>query len=100
MEIPKEFVKTYGNQVTLKVLADAEWKIGLTRSDGIVWLQNGWKEFIDYYSLAHGHFLVFRHEDKSCFSVTIFDIIATEIDYPYEEKESETEETEDHSVSV
>ncbi|KAM7251338.1 hypothetical protein ACFE04_023221 [Oxalis oulophora] len=98
--IPKQFTRKYGTtlrkQVTLKVLPHTVWKIGLTRSDGILWLQNGWKEFSDYYSLAHGHFLVFRLMENSDFSVSIFDMTASEIDYPYEDKDSEMED----SVSV
>ncbi|KAM7251612.1 hypothetical protein ACFE04_023495 [Oxalis oulophora] len=98
--IPKEFVRNYGgrlqNQVTLKVLPDAEWKIGLKRSKKGIWLKHGWKNFVHYYSLAHGTLLLFRYDKKSRFSVTILDMsTSSEIEYPYEEgSESETEDSE------
>ncbi|KAM7262150.1 hypothetical protein ACFE04_021227 [Oxalis oulophora] len=99
--IPREFTRKYGsnlsNRVTLKVLPNAEWKIGLERSKKAIWLQNGWTNFVDYYSLAHGNLLVFRYDKDSTFSVTILDVRnSSEICYPYVESESET----DDSVSV
>ncbi|KAF5463878.1 hypothetical protein F2P56_014006 [Juglans regia] len=37
---------------------------------------------MEYYSVKPGHFLVFRYEGNSCFHILIFDMSATEIDYP------------------
>ncbi|XP_059639687.1 B3 domain-containing transcription factor VRN1-like, partial [Cornus florida] len=52
-------------------------------SDGDVWLQNGWQEFKVYYSIGHGHLLVFRYDGNSHFHVLIFDLSGTEIEYPF-----------------
>ncbi|KAM7250279.1 hypothetical protein ACFE04_022162 [Oxalis oulophora] len=106
LAIPKTFITKYGaslsDQVTLKVLPDVVWNIGLTRSDGYVWLEDGLKEFIDHYSLAYGYFLIFKCKGNSHFSVTICDQSGSEISYPYaithaeEETETETEEPDDN----
>ncbi|GLU13643.1 hypothetical protein SLE2022_302670 [Rubroshorea leprosula] len=86
LEIPKKFVRKYGNgmlsSVVLEVPSGAVWRVGLTRSDGRVWLQCGWNEFAEYYSLKYGHFLVFRYEGNCNFHVLIFDTSASEIEYP------------------
>ncbi|EXB76901.1 B3 domain-containing protein [Morus notabilis] len=42
----------------------------------------GWPEFVKYYSLGFGHFLVFRYEGNSRFHACIFDTTTVEIEYP------------------
>ncbi|XVF17773.1 hypothetical protein REPUB_Repub10bG0152400 [Reevesia pubescens] len=85
--IPGKFVKDYGNGMSspacLRVPTGAVWKVELTKSDGKIWLKNGWQEFSNHYSLEFGHFLVFRYEGNSNFHVVIFDRSASEIEYPY-----------------
>lgn len=55
----------------------------LKKWDDEIWLQNGWQEFLEYYSLTHGFFLVFEYTKRNChFNVIIFDKSASEIDYP------------------
>ncbi|KAM7251608.1 hypothetical protein ACFE04_023491 [Oxalis oulophora] len=88
LEIPKSFIKKYGNmlenEVILKVLPNKKWKIGLTKSeDGSVFLHKGWKHFLHYYSLRHGYFLVFQERGNSRFRVSLFDDTYSEIRYPY-----------------
>ncbi|KAM7506962.1 hypothetical protein LguiA_017415 [Lonicera macranthoides] len=51
-------------------------------SNGEVWLQEGWKEFSNHYSIGLWQFLVFRYEGNSHFHVLIFDMSASEIEYP------------------
>ncbi|GAV91357.1 B3 domain-containing protein [Cephalotus follicularis] len=110
LEIPRRFVRKYGNDlpnsVLLKVPSGAVWRVELSKCNGEVWLQNGWQEFKEYYSIALNHFLVFKYEGNSCFSVVIFDMSASEIKYPYhiahcdgDFKQPNMEETED-DVSV
>ncbi|XP_055960159.1 B3 domain-containing transcription factor VRN1-like [Mercurialis annua] len=87
--IPRKFVRLYGNNlsnsVVLKVPTGAKWKLELVKCDGEIWLQNGWQEFVKYYSIAYGSFLVFEYnQEKSEFDVSIFDTSALEIDYPSE----------------
>ncbi|XP_034891263.1 B3 domain-containing transcription factor VRN1 isoform X3 [Populus alba] len=90
--LPQKFVTRCGMDLTnlarLKVLGEA-WEIELTKCDGKVWLQKGWKEFAEYYSVACGHFLVFEYEGNCDFHVLIFDNSATEIDYPLKSNRSE-----------
>ena len=66
----------------LKIPNGAVWKVGLMRGDDEVWIQSGWQEFAEYYSIGYGHFLVFRHDGDSTFRVLIFDKTASEIEYP------------------
>ncbi|MED6153099.1 hypothetical protein PIB30_098307 [Stylosanthes scabra] len=88
--IPRKFVRKYGeclsNKVVLKLPNGTEWKVYLEKHDERIWFQNGWKEFVEHHSLQHGDLLVFRFEGASHFDVTIFDMSATEIDYPVKNK--------------
>ncbi|KAK8653763.1 hypothetical protein V6N13_127747 [Hibiscus sabdariffa] len=87
--IPKKFLRKYGNELTSSVLLTVPsgdtWHVELTNSDGAVWLQNGWQEFSEFYSLKMGHFLVFKYEGNGKFLVLIFDTSASEIKYPCKE---------------
>ncbi|OMO77457.1 hypothetical protein COLO4_25173 [Corchorus olitorius] len=104
LEIPKKFAGLYGNtlsnRVILKVPTGAEWEVKLTKSNGKIWLQRGWKEFADQYSVEPGHFLVFRYDGSSHFDVIIFDKSASEIQYePYaSDNEEETEQQEENYI--
>ena len=79
------FIRKYGENFSsptyLKLPNDAKRRVELTKCNDEVWLQKGWKEFAECYSLKQGHFVVFRYEGNSHFHVLIFDEIATEIDY-------------------
>ncbi|KAL8046921.1 hypothetical protein ABFS82_08G210600 [Erythranthe guttata] len=89
LKIPREFVKRYGNTllrncsvISLKVPTDSLWRVELTRADGEIWLQNGWKEFVEFYSIKFGHLLVFEYQGSFQFRVLVFDMTASEIEYP------------------
>ncbi|KAG5535734.1 hypothetical protein RHGRI_023482 [Rhododendron griersonianum] len=86
LEIPMKFISQYGknlgNHVFLKVPSGAVWKVELERSNGVVWMCNGWKEFAKHYSIGYGHLLVFRYNENCKFNVLIFDTSASEIEYP------------------
>ncbi|KAI8542291.1 hypothetical protein RHMOL_Rhmol08G0127400 [Rhododendron molle] len=86
LKIPRKFVTTYrkdlANHVFLKVPDGMVWKVELMKSDDDAWLCNGWKEFAKHYSICFGHFLVFRYDGVSSFHVIIFDMTASEIEYP------------------
>ncbi|XP_061345822.1 B3 domain-containing transcription factor VRN1-like [Gastrolobium bilobum] len=43
----------------------------------------GWKEFATYYSLDHGHMVLFEYKHTSHFDVRICDKSTLEIDYPF-----------------
>ncbi|XP_063947908.1 B3 domain-containing transcription factor VRN1 isoform X2 [Daucus carota subsp. sativus] len=86
MMIPEKFVRKYGKQlhvgVSLKVPGGAFWHVDLVGDGDKVWLQNGWPKFARFYSLAFGHFLVFKYQGNSQFDVFIYDQRGVEVDYP------------------
>ncbi|KAF7113892.1 hypothetical protein RHSIM_RhsimUnG0104200 [Rhododendron simsii] len=86
LKIPRKFATTYGkdlaNHVFLKFPDGKVWKVELIKSDEDAWLCNGWKEFAKHYSVCFGHLLVFRYDGDSSFHVIIFDMTASEIEYP------------------
>ncbi|PIA43361.1 hypothetical protein AQUCO_01900028v1 [Aquilegia coerulea] len=83
--IPKKFLTRYGkymsNDVVLKVCGCMAWRVELRKADGFACFQNGWKEFVEHYSICAGHYLVFRYNRKSQFGVIIFGLSGNEIDY-------------------
>ncbi|XP_065872610.1 B3 domain-containing transcription factor VRN1-like [Euphorbia lathyris] len=89
LAIPKKFVKMYGDclcsRTVLKVADGTIWKMELSKPENgkyEAWLEKGWKEFSEHYSLKHGYLLLFKYEDRSNFLVLIFDTTLLEIDYP------------------
>ncbi|KAE8794568.1 DNA-directed RNA polymerases II, IV and V subunit 9A-like [Hordeum vulgare] len=42
-------------------------------TDGSMYLDRGWKQFVRAYDLRHGYFLVFRYDDNATFTVKVFD---------------------------
>ncbi|XVF15654.1 hypothetical protein REPUB_Repub09cG0173200 [Reevesia pubescens] len=54
-----------------------------------MWLQKDWQKFAEHYSLGKGHFLVFRYKGNCKFHVLIVDTSASEINYPYANKNEE-----------
>ncbi|XP_059655843.1 B3 domain-containing transcription factor VRN1-like [Cornus florida] len=85
-EDSRKFMISLGNNMSnpvfLKVPTGAVLTVELVHSDGDVWLQNGWKEFKDYYSIDYGHMLVFTYDGNFHFYVHIFDTSTSEIEYP------------------
>ncbi|KAK9053204.1 hypothetical protein SSX86_029836 [Deinandra increscens subsp. villosa] len=74
LKIPKKFTREHRqkilmNDVSLIVSDDKVWPLGLVVSgDGSLWLQKGWPEFQQHYSLKIGHLLFFDHLGKIHFS--------------------------------
>ncbi|KAE8774584.1 b3 domain-containing protein [Hordeum vulgare] len=54
----------------LRKLWDVEVAFG---TDGSMYLDHGWKQFVRAYDLRHGYFLVFRYDDNATFSVKLGD---------------------------
>ncbi|KAF8019545.1 hypothetical protein BT93_G0283 [Corymbia citriodora subsp. variegata] len=84
--IPKKFLGRYGKDlsslVLLKVAGSSTWTIGVEKcNNGTVWLWKGWREFMQHYSIGHGHLVVFKYIGNSTFCVIIFNKSASEIDY-------------------
>ncbi|XP_065872064.1 B3 domain-containing transcription factor VRN1-like [Euphorbia lathyris] len=87
-EIPRKFVKRFGgylsSPIILKASSGQKWKVDIAKSEGAFWLQNGWKEFAEFYSLDHGYLVVFEYDMSAAeFNVIILDNTATEIEYPF-----------------
>lgn len=109
-DLPKKFVRLYGEalptRVLLKLPCGQQWKIGLLKTQGKVYLQQGWPEFAKHYGLDRGNLLFFRYKGNSHFSISIYDKTTCEIDYAshsvlYDENRkvaSEEETEEDDSV--
>ncbi|XP_020961332.1 B3 domain-containing transcription factor VRN1-like [Arachis ipaensis] len=102
MMIPRKFVREYGerlsNKVVLKLPNGTKWEVYLEKHDGRIWLQNGWKEFVEHHSLRFGDLLVFRFDGTSHFNVFICDMSATEIDYPFKNKYGKRANTSDEEL--
>ncbi|XP_062145595.1 B3 domain-containing protein At4g01580-like isoform X2 [Alnus glutinosa] len=86
LRIPEKFVREFGDELfavaTLTTPNGHFWKVRLEKSDKEIWFHDGWQDFVDYYSIHYGYFLVFRYEGNSIFHVLVFDNTATEIEYP------------------
>ncbi|KAL6332108.1 hypothetical protein AAG906_020790 [Vitis piasezkii] len=100
--IPQIFLKEYGNSLSnfvfLHLPTGAEWRVELLKLHGEVLFGSGWQRFADFYSIGYGHFLLFRYEGSSHFHVLIFDMTASEIEYPY--ATTPTHDDNLHEVSV
>lgn len=86
LRIPDKFVRRYGEElssvVTLTVPNGGVWLVVFEKVNQKFWFLNGWHEFVEYYSIQAGYFLVFRYEGKSNFNVHIYDLRTSEIKYP------------------
>ncbi|XP_062075802.1 B3 domain-containing transcription factor VRN1-like [Humulus lupulus] len=104
LQIPKTFWMKYcgslSSQVFLKLPCGSRWEVGLTKSDGKVWIEKGWENFAQHCSLSFGHLLVFRYEGKSQFNVIICDKTTVEIDYPSNPNLIEKHVDTDDDVSI
>ncbi|RYR32291.1 hypothetical protein Ahy_A10g046882 isoform B [Arachis hypogaea] len=86
-KLTKKFTTQYGSVVSnplyLKPRDGIEWKVYWTKHDGAILFKKGWKEFVAYYSLDHGHLLWFEYNiGTSYIEVRIYDMSCHEIKYP------------------
>ncbi|XP_065871967.1 B3 domain-containing transcription factor VRN1-like [Euphorbia lathyris] len=87
MRIPRKFAHIYGDDlssaVMLTVPGGVKWRVEIVKTEGEIWLQNGWREFAAYYSVVEDYFLLFEYvRSNHEFSVIIFNKSGIEIDYP------------------
>ncbi|KAJ4881878.1 B3 domain-containing protein [Raphanus sativus] len=85
MKIPARFVRLgpkLTETVTIQTPVGFKRPIRIKRTGNKVWLEKGWSEFAEAHSINEGHFLYFCYEGNSSFRVMIFDVSASEIDYP------------------
>ncbi|KAK4340283.1 hypothetical protein RND71_041745 [Anisodus tanguticus] len=67
--------------VKLIVPTDDFWCVSVKKAGKMIWLHDGWQEFMEHHSIGYWYFLLFKYEQNSCFTIHIFDLAATEIDY-------------------
>ncbi|XP_026416337.1 B3 domain-containing transcription factor VRN1-like [Papaver somniferum] len=85
LELPKEFIVKYGKELSYHAIIKVPngiWHIGLRNAEGAMLFENGWPQFMEFYSICVGHVLLFRYDGDSKFQVHAFGIDATEIEYP------------------
>ncbi|KAL6331707.1 hypothetical protein AAG906_016703 [Vitis piasezkii] len=85
-EIPNIFLREHGDSLSNFVFfhppTGAVSLVELLKRHGEVLLSSGWQQFADHYSIEYGYFLLFRCEGDSHFHVLVFDMTASEIEYP------------------
>lgn len=90
-KIPNKFSSKYGsglpNPLFIKPPNGAEWEVNWAKHNGEIWLEKGWKEFVENYSLDQGHFIFFEYEGTSLIQVTILGQNGLEIDYPWDTRD-------------
>ncbi|XP_057248119.1 B3 domain-containing protein At4g01580 [Beta vulgaris subsp. vulgaris] len=89
LRIPRAFVKKYGRHLSSDIYlnvpnSEQPWKVKLEKTNNDIFLGEGWQDVMEFYNVKWGHFLLFRFDGGSIsqFDVDIFDLSATEIDYP------------------
>ncbi|KAK3195623.1 hypothetical protein Dsin_026933 [Dipteronia sinensis] len=96
LRIPEKFVRKFRDELlafaAITTPDGQVWQVGLLKEGGKIWFHHGLHDFIEYYSICVGYFLVFEYEKKSNFHVTIFDTSTFEISYPYNFEEPKKEE--------
>ncbi|CAN1133569.1 B3 domain-containing transcription factor VRN1 [Linum perenne] len=102
LRLAEEFMAAYGrrlsNVAVLKLPDGKAWKIGLQKEDDDehrVWLNAGFRRFLQYYSIDAGFLLMFEFQGSSTFDVLVFDLTACEIDYPISPAEAEPQHSMD-----
>ncbi|KAJ9152913.1 hypothetical protein P3X46_026421 [Hevea brasiliensis] len=95
LKLPVKFVRKYGDELSdvAKLIAPNGliWEVGLTKGAMIIWFDDGWHEFVEYYSICNGWILIFNYMGMSSFNVSIFDESVFEIGYPCYQPRSKEE---------
>ncbi|XP_039007120.1 B3 domain-containing transcription factor VRN1-like isoform X1 [Hibiscus syriacus] len=85
LRIPDNFVKKFRDELSvaaaLTVPDGHVWRVGIKKANNKVWFQEGWQEFLERYYIRVGYVLVFRYEGNSAFSVSVFNLYNSEINY-------------------
>ncbi|KAG4160107.1 hypothetical protein ERO13_D02G213000v2 [Gossypium hirsutum] len=85
LRIPDNFIKKFRDELSvaaaLTVPDGHVWRVGIKKVDNKAWFKEGWQEFVERYYIRVGYFLIFRYEGNSAFSVSIFDLYNSEINY-------------------
>ncbi|XP_049413183.1 B3 domain-containing transcription factor VRN1-like [Solanum stenotomum] len=85
LRLPDKFVQEHGDELldTVKIIVPTDdfWSVGVKKAGKMIWLHDGWQEFMEHHSVNCWYFLLFKYGQTSCFNVHIFDLAATEVDY-------------------
>ncbi|KAJ0264433.1 B3 domain-containing transcription factor VRN1 [Hirschfeldia incana] len=86
LRVPDKFASKFKDELSVAVALTVPdghvWRVGLRKSDNNkIWFQDGWQEFVDRYSIRIGYLLIFRYEGNSAFSVYIYNLSHSEINY-------------------
>ncbi|KAJ4893996.1 B3 domain-containing transcription factor VRN1 [Raphanus sativus] len=86
LRVPDKFASKFKDELSVAVALTVPdghvWRVGLRKADNNkIWFQDGWQEFVDRYSIRIGYLLVFRYEGNSAFSVYIYNLSHSEINY-------------------
>lgn len=84
--LPKQFNEKYGDELSKFVRlinpVGGIWKVAVERFHNSVLLSDGLQKFMTDHSIHSGSLLIFRYRGKAEFYVHLFDLTATEIQYP------------------
>lgn len=84
--IPEELVQKYKDElsdiVKFSLPSGGEWCVHFKKNKKMAWFDDGLESFMEDNSIGVNYLLLFKYTKNSCFNVHIFDLTATEIDYP------------------
>jgi len=106
-KIPNKFTTKYGgglpNPLFMKLPDGSEWEVNRAKDNGEIWLEKGWKEFAEHFSLDQGCFVCFRYDGTSKVHVRIMDQSGVEIEYPCvtgHENDNHVQTKEQHNLTL
>ncbi|WVZ59850.1 hypothetical protein U9M48_009943 [Paspalum notatum var. saurae] len=77
MVVPNKFLKRFSGKLSGTIKLESPngsvYQIDVTECFNKVVFQHGWEEFVDAHHIEENDYLMFRHIEKSCFEVLIFD---------------------------
>ncbi|KAI3946035.1 hypothetical protein MKX01_024791, partial [Papaver californicum] len=71
------------DRAILEAPAGIHWHVKLSKTEKGTFLQDGWQDFVSYYSLWDNEFLVFRYDGNMHFNVAILDNSGCEREYAF-----------------
>ncbi|XP_075095381.1 putative B3 domain-containing protein At5g66980 [Nicotiana tabacum] len=76
LKLSKDFTRKFGETIkertTIKDLCGHVWNVSVEKTeDGLLFIREGWEDFINYHYVKGGYFLIFRYEEDSSFTVKV-----------------------------
>ncbi|XP_019172930.1 PREDICTED: B3 domain-containing transcription factor VRN1-like [Ipomoea nil] len=86
LRIPGELIQKYKDELSDVVKfclpSGGEWGVNFKKNKKMAWFDDGFESFMEDNSIGINYLLLFKYTKNSRFNVHIFDLSATEIDYP------------------